>query len=256
MIRRPFIFAAAAIPALAALGLALATNAPAQDKPAVAGEAVPIEGMAPVAYVGVATSSASAALREQLNLPRGVGLVVDSIEPDSPAQAAGVQPHDVLHKLGDQILINVQQFAVLVRTHKAGDRVTLSVIRKGQPVLVDLTLGERLLPPIDEPPRVGPGDGAPQTIPLPRPGVGRMSGVITHTDNDHVITITAHDDELDVSVKDKDGKTLFEGPLNTPEDRAKIPPELRTKIERIESHGRQLRDTHTSPKAPAQPPIE
>src|SRR4051812_14577750 len=70
------------------------------------------------AWLGVNTSPPPHVLRQQLQLPRGVGLVVDMVAPDSPAQAAGVKQYDVLHKLNDQILINQQQLAVLVRTFK------------------------------------------------------------------------------------------------------------------------------------------
>ena len=41
------------------------------------------------------------ALREQLNLPKGFGLVVDFVAKDSPAEAAGLKVHDVLTRLDD-----------------------------------------------------------------------------------------------------------------------------------------------------------
>ncbi len=256
MTRRPLILASAATAAMALALLPLAA-APGQDEAAGAGATkspvhrTPADTGTPVAFIGVATSLATPSLREQLSLPPGVGLVVDSVDPDSPAEQAGIQPHDVLHKLDDQILVNVQQFAVLVRTCKPGERVALTVIRKGQPIRSEVTLAERMLLPIDESPqRVQPSTGATQPIPLPRPGTGRMSGVITHTDNDHIITITTHDDSTSVTVKDRTGKVICEGPLDTPEDRAKIPADLRAKIERIESTSRQLHDLHNAPRVP------
>src|SRR4051812_3591693 len=39
------------------------------------------------AFLGVAVSSAPGVIRDQLKLPRGVGLVVDHVEADSPAAA-------------------------------------------------------------------------------------------------------------------------------------------------------------------------
>jgi hypothetical protein len=43
------------------------------------------------AYLGVSTTPAPQVLRQQLSLPRGVGLVVDSVAPKSPAEQAGPQ---------------------------------------------------------------------------------------------------------------------------------------------------------------------
>jgi hypothetical protein len=66
---------------------------------------VPVASVQPrmekAAFLGVATSPAPDTLRAQLDLPRGVGLVVDFVEKDSPAEAAGLKVHDVLEKLDD-----------------------------------------------------------------------------------------------------------------------------------------------------------
>src|SRR5947209_13436888 len=48
----------------------------------------------PASYLGVSTSPANAALAEQLKLPRGIGLVVDYVEPKSPAEEAQIKPYD------------------------------------------------------------------------------------------------------------------------------------------------------------------
>lgn len=99
------------------------------------------------AYLGVTTTPAPKSLRHQVELPNGVGLVVDTVAPDSPAAAAGLKQHDLLHKIDDQILVNPQQLAVLVRTHKTGDSVKLTVLRGGKPVELTAKLVEKDLPP-------------------------------------------------------------------------------------------------------------
>ncbi len=85
-----------------------------------------------VTYLGTVTSPASASMREQLKLPKGAGLVVDSVEAKSPAEAAGVKQHDVIEKLNDQLLVNSEQFTALLRSMKSGDEVTLAIIRQGE----------------------------------------------------------------------------------------------------------------------------
>ena len=53
----------------------------------------------------------------------GVGLLVNHVVPGSPAKLAGIEKHDVLHRLDDQYLINPPQLAVLIRTREPGDTV-------------------------------------------------------------------------------------------------------------------------------------
>ena len=48
------------------------------------------------AFLGVVTSVPAAGVREQLKLAKGVGLAVDFVEKDSPAEAAGLAKGDVL----------------------------------------------------------------------------------------------------------------------------------------------------------------
>jgi autotransporter-associated beta strand protein len=93
------------------------------------------------AFLGVETASAGETLRAQLKLPAGVGLAVKHVE--GPAKDAGVQQHDVLYKLNEQLLVNTDQLAVLVRTFKPGEKVELTLIREAQPVKVTATLVEK-----------------------------------------------------------------------------------------------------------------
>lgn len=102
--------------------------------------------MVKAAFMGVTAERISHAMNSQLKLPEGLGLVVTHVVPDGPAAEAGLQKHDVLHKLDDQLLVNFEQFAVLVRLHEPGDNVTLSVIRGGGPMAITVTLTEREVP--------------------------------------------------------------------------------------------------------------
>src|SRR5206468_7733179 len=49
-----------------------------------------------VAYLGVATMEVPPELAAQLKLSPGMGLVVNSVLPDSPAERAGVKQYDVI----------------------------------------------------------------------------------------------------------------------------------------------------------------
>ena len=95
------------------------------------------------AYLGVSASRLTPAMRSQLSLPAGVGLVVDVVDKDSPGAMAGLKQYDVLHKLNDQILVNLEQLSILVRTFKPGDEVTLTVIRQAKPTTLNAKLIEK-----------------------------------------------------------------------------------------------------------------
>jgi serine protease Do len=86
----------------------------------------------PVTYLGVDTSQVPTVVSDQLGLAKGFGLVVDYVEPNSPAATAGVQQNDILKMLNDQILIEPSQLRKLLQTFPEGTEVTLTVLRKGQ----------------------------------------------------------------------------------------------------------------------------
>jgi hypothetical protein len=100
----------------------------------------------PVTYLGVETSQVPPVVSEQLGLGKGLGLVVDYVEPNSPAAAAGVQQNDILKMLNDQILIEPSQLRKLLQTFSEGTEVTLTVLRKGQEQKLTAKLAKKEVP--------------------------------------------------------------------------------------------------------------
>ncbi len=123
------------------------TMARADDEQASqAADTVPVaEELETVAYLGVSATPVSEATATQLGLPNGIGLDVAYVDPASPA-AGVLQLHDVLHKLDDQILVSHHQLAVLLRCRAPGDELALTVIRAARPVVLKVTLAEKMLP--------------------------------------------------------------------------------------------------------------
>lgn len=93
-------------------------------------------------YLGVGVEAPGDALRSQLELAEGVGLVVNYVDPNGPSKDL-IHQHDVLEKLDDQLLINGDQFATLVRMHKQGSTVTVSLVREAKPVRIAVKLGQK-----------------------------------------------------------------------------------------------------------------
>jgi hypothetical protein len=221
------------------------------------------------AYLGVSTTPAPQVLRQQLALPRGVGLVVDSVAPRSPAEQAGLKEFDVLHKLNDQLLVNQQQLAVLVRTFKPSDTIKLTVFRDGTSMELSAKLEERDLPPLEQM-RLGMdggfgggafgggvfdpfrGDGGPNPLPPGemRPGFpgGRAfdptrpfaPGNMVDEQFDMVwddgkiqMHVTAKDGKRQLVARNKEGKELYNGPIDTEEQIKGLPQEVRERLPQI-----------------------
>src|SRR6058998_3444373 len=100
----------------------------------------------PVTYLGVETSQVPTVVSEQLGLAKGLGLVVDYVEPNSPAASAGVQQNDILKMLNDQILIEPSQLRRLLQTFPEGTEVTLTILRKGKEQKITAKLAKKEVP--------------------------------------------------------------------------------------------------------------
>lgn len=182
-------------------------------------------------WVGVSVSPAPASLRHQLKVAEGIGLVIEFVQPKSPAADAGLKPFDLLLKLDDQWLINPEQFAVLIRMHHAGDEVKLTCLREGNERTVSVKLVEH------EAPRVPEWDGNlgwPNPPQPPRVRPPRAAGtpfgetIITWLDGQRQMSVTTSNGHRTLQVKENgSGKVLFDGPIDTDEQRAKLPPEIR-----------------------------
>lgn len=201
------------------------------------------------AWIGISTSPAAPALRKQLKLPDGTGLVVDFVEPRSPAQEADLKQYDLLEKLNDQLLINAEQFAVLVRTFKPGEEVKLTLVREGKRQEVRVKLGEHEVPRVllnfqvtpfqPMAPRPAPGMAP---VPPSYPGFGGANPAgpalstppessLTWLDGKRAITLTTRDGHSLLTASDgPSGKVLYATPVDTQEQRAKLPRDIRDRL--------------------------
>jgi hypothetical protein len=238
--------------ATAALALSAAAQLPEGDDSAF--ELVP--------YLGVATSPVGEESGRELELPRGIGLAVDYVDAASPA-AGALHEGDVLHKLNDQLLVNHEQLAVLIRTYRAGDELKLVARREGRPVELTVKLAERrvrrrplLRPGAERPPgldllSIPLSEDATNSVRLRllQPGAGRLGGssIRLHLgtqgsrshrssmlmDGKRVYSLEADGPKTNFHVATPDGEVLFDGPVNTAEERAKVPAEFQDPLQRL-----------------------
>ena len=95
-----------------------------------------------VPFIGIVASPLQPAVRAQTALPEETGLAVDFVSPGSPAEKAGLRPFDVLARYDDQILCAPVQLSALVKRTGTGNKATLTVIRAGREMPVEVTVGE------------------------------------------------------------------------------------------------------------------
>jgi hypothetical protein len=207
------------------------------------------------AFLGVVTAPVEPAMREQLKLPKGVGLTVERVEADSPAEQAGIRQYDVVQKIDDQWLINAHQLAVLVRMHKPGDEVTLSLVRQGQPMNVTTKLVEKELAVLDGTNLLGmPGMNVfgPEHFVAPEgslmfrgpmhlemddviKGAKGQSMMMSMSDDEHSMTLRIKDGHKHLTALDREGNIVFNGPVDTDEQRAALPETIKSKFEKLEA---------------------
>lgn len=102
--------------------------------------------------LGAQVEQPSPALVDQLDLPKGQGLVVDNVMPESPAAKAGLKPHDILLEVGGKVVSsNVDDFVRDLGEMKSDKPVDVVVLRKGKKE----TLKALSLPEAKKPERKG-----------------------------------------------------------------------------------------------------
>ncbi|HUQ71961.1 MAG TPA: PDZ domain-containing protein, partial [Planctomycetaceae bacterium] len=104
-------------------------------------------------WIGVSCEPVSESLRNQLDLEAEVGLLVNEVMDDSPAKAAGVQPHDVLISAAfksddsaeERKLTEIGDLSTVVQKAETKP-LSLVLLRKGKPQTLSIAPVERPQP--------------------------------------------------------------------------------------------------------------
>lgn len=100
-----------------------------------------------VPYIGVVTRNLFPELAYQLGLENNVGVLVEEVMPDSPAERAGIRKFDVIVRLDGERIRESTHLADRVREKRKGDQVTLQIIRRAVTEDVKVTVDEHRPPP-------------------------------------------------------------------------------------------------------------
>ncbi len=117
-------------------------------------------GQAAAAYIGVSTVDMNAQIAQAMNLPASqMGVLVEAVQPGSPAEQAGLQAGSQNMTIGgQQVLVggdiitgidgttvnSTSDLTAALRQDQPGQTVQLNILRNGNSQTVSLTLGSRL----------------------------------------------------------------------------------------------------------------
>ncbi len=117
------------------------------------GFSIPIDDVIPIindlieygyvtgAYLGVTVQNTDAESAAMYGLPTGAYIV--SVEEGAAAQRAGIQPKDIIIDLGGYSVGNITDLTRALRNFKAGDVTTVTLLRGGREMTLDITLDEK-----------------------------------------------------------------------------------------------------------------
>ncbi|MGD0128938.1 MAG: DegQ family serine endoprotease [Terriglobia bacterium] len=94
-------------------------------------------------YLGVSIGNLTDALSKQFKVPDTSGALIDDVNRGGPADKAGLKNGDVIRKLNGQSIESRDQLTAMVTDINPGTVVKLDILRDGQPMTVNVTLGDR-----------------------------------------------------------------------------------------------------------------
>jgi serine protease Do len=123
------------------IGFAIPINTAKQTVPVLISEGKVTRG-----YLGVSIDDANTyADVDSLGLPDEFGAVVRQVQPDTPADKAGLKTYDVIRKIDGEVVKNASEMVRKISSYAPGAEVTLEIWRDRQAVEVKVTLMERNL---------------------------------------------------------------------------------------------------------------
>ena len=107
-------------------------------------EALITEGRVARGYLGIrwAETDVDRTMAQALGMDRARGVLIGQVEPDTPAEEAGLEEGDVILTLDGKDVISWRDFQVAIGSKKPGDEITLGVFRDGEQMEFDVTLAE------------------------------------------------------------------------------------------------------------------
>lgn len=108
-----------------------------------------LKGKVERGFLGVAMQNIDEKKARALHLKHPMGVFVDRVLADGPAEKAGIRAKDVLLKIEDELVDKSNQVQAIIARKNPGDVVQLTLLRKGREIRLDVTLGRRVTDDIE-----------------------------------------------------------------------------------------------------------
>ncbi len=92
------------------------------------------------AQLGISYSDVEPETAQQLDMPVRQGVVVQDVQPGSPAAQAGIRPQDIVTRAGDTPITRGGDLRRVLRAHRPGDALSLSLRRGGRTIPITVRL--------------------------------------------------------------------------------------------------------------------
>lgn len=105
--------------------------------------------------LGIAPLQISPELREHFGAPQDRGVLVDRVQPDSPAARAGIAVGDVVTAVAGSEASSVRDIQGALAEHKVGDTLDVTVVRDHKRLQLRATLDDKFTheaTPLEAPP--------------------------------------------------------------------------------------------------------
>jgi len=94
-------------------------------------------------YLGIVPTNITKDLKDALDLPTTEGILVQQVQPNTPAAKAGMKTGDVIVTLNGKKVMDADQFRLQVAEIEPGKTIDLGVLRSGKKMELKVKLGER-----------------------------------------------------------------------------------------------------------------
>jgi len=94
-------------------------------------------------YLGASIKSLDEGVAHAFKVPDTSGAIIEDVSPEGPAAKAGLKNGDVVRKYNGQPVGDSGQLIAMVTDTNPGTTVKLDILRDGQPMTIQVTLGER-----------------------------------------------------------------------------------------------------------------
>jgi serine protease Do len=93
--------------------------------------------------IGVQPRTITPVLAAGLKLASDWGVVLEDVQPDGPADQAGLKPGDIVLTMDGARVENARRMEVAIHQHKIGDPASVEVLRNGEKITVSVPVIER-----------------------------------------------------------------------------------------------------------------